>query len=79
MNLLSKWPSYKTCRFDNVQNMVNVMIFQLISIFPSAHPLTVVYFHQVTLTIPFGMTYWSLRNLLKTEMSKGLKDLKGEC
>ena len=79
MNLLNKWPSYKTCRFDNEQNMVNVMIFQLISIFPSAHPLTVVYFHQVTLTIPFGMTYWSLRNHLKTEMSKGLKDLKGEC
>ena len=52
MNLLSKWPSYKACRFDNVQNMVNVMIFQLISIFPSAHPLTVVYFHRVTLTIP---------------------------
>ena len=75
MNLLSKWPSYKACRFDNVQNIVNVMIFQLILIFPSAHPLRVVYFHRVTFTIwPVGA--WEI---FKNEMSKGLKDLKGEC
>ena len=76
MNLLSKWPSYKTCRFDNLQNIVNVMIFQLILIFPSAHPLTVVPWYTFTKSLHDLL---EPEKSLKTEMSKGSKDLKGEC